>query len=312
VQKKKKFPTPPINTKNQTFLKKITAQRFSVEIRAEADSTVQTSSKQTKPNHRPTQLSTMNPPPPQYFALCAPPNVRTRLTDLEDENRRLLLAKSELEQRFDAAWKQTTDFHAIAERATAENTELRACKRKLSEELCGALAENSRLQAQAQAADAKRLKAEAEAMHASSECRRQANAIRQMEDEASETRKAAESRSLEKQFLSSSLQNSNTKVKGLTAEVLDLKAKQAHWIKATKEEADLKAKIAQLQRKVDEKNEEPGKVDALKAKVCELKTKNEALEEENRKLKAQNKDRASRLANILALAQGGGAGAKAK
>jgi chromosome segregation ATPase len=234
----------------------------------------------------------MNPPP--YFAMCNPLNARTRLTDLEDENRRLLLAKSALEERYDSAWKQTTEFHAIAERTAAENTEFRVCKRKLNDELGGALAENLRLQAQAQASDAKRLKAEAETQHANSECRRQANVIRQMEVDASAIRTAAESYKLEKQYLSSSLQNANAKVRGLTAEVLELKAKQSQWSKASKEP------------KVD-----PAK--ALKAGLSEMKAKNEALEEDIRKLKTratrldeQSKERASRLAKIAALVQGAG------
>ena len=256
----------------------------------------------------------MNPmhPSPPYVALTP----SQRLTDLEDENRRLWVAKSALEERYDHAWKQTTDYHGIAERAAAENTELRACKRKLEDaalsteaKLRGALSENSRLQMLAQAADAKRAKAEADVLHAGAESRRQANAIKAMEADAATVRADVERVKLEKQFLSSSLQNANAKVRGLTAEVLEHKARQMQGAKAGKDEADLRAK---LQRKAD-MSEDAAKVDALRAKNDALKARSEELEKEGAKLKrrvakleALHKDKAARLAEIAALAQKGG------
>ena len=258
----------------------------------------------------------MNPQPSPPYVALASSSKRTALADLEDENRRLWLAKSALEQRYDHAWKQTTDYHAIAERAAAENTELRACKRKLEDaalsteaKLRGALSENSRLQMVAQAADAKRAKAEADVLHAGAESRRQANAIRAMEAEAASVRADVERVKLEKQFLSSSLQNATAKVRGLTAEVLEHKARQMQGAKAGKDEADLRAK---LQRKAD-MSEDAAKVDALRAKNDALKARSEELEKESAKLKrrvakleALHKDKAARLAEIAALAQKGG------
>jgi chromosome segregation ATPase len=264
----------------------------------------------------------MNPhPSPPYVALTP----SQRLTDLEDENRRLWLAKKALEERYDHVWKQTTDYHAIAERTATENAELRAGKRKLEEaaltteaRLRGALSENSRLQMVAQAADAKRAKAEADVLHANAECRRQTNAIKAMEADAATVRADVERVKLEKQFLSSSLQNANAKVRGLTAEVLEHKNKQMQCAKAGKEEADLRAKVAHLQRKADElaaKGEDTAKVDALRAKNDALKARNEELEKESAKLRrrlakldALHKDKAARLAEIAALAQKGGVG----
>lgn len=261
-------------------------------------------------------------PPYATFTFGAPSagmNVRTKLTDLEDENRRLLLAKSELEQKLDLSWNQISEFHAMAQRLTAEknmyvhdNTELRASKRRLEDELRGALSENSRLQMLAQSADAKRAKAEADVLHAGAECRRQANVIRQMETETSEIRTAAESLKLRKQHLASSLQNANVKVTGLMAEVLELKAKQTQASKAEKEDSDLRAKVTHLQRKVDE-------LTAKNEGVGDLKARYEALVEENKKLKTRatrldelNKEKASRLAQIAALAQGGAEAPKKK
>jgi len=244
-------------------------------------------------------------------------NVHTRIAALEDENWRLVQAKAEMEKQLDAAWSQTKGFHSISDRTAAENEKykrdnaaLKESKRKLESELSGALSENSRLQMLSRCADAKKTEVDAQVLHATMECKQREKRIKQLETELSETRTAVESLKLRKTYLSSSLQNANAKVTGLTAEVLELKAKQTQFLKTGRDDTELRTKVTSLQRKVDDltaKNEELGKLDAavLTKELSELKSSNTALAEENKKLKdktaqldAQNKDMAARLEKI--------------
>lgn len=243
----------------------------------------------------------MNPPP--YFPFHAPygtapaHNARPKLSDIEDDNRRQQLAISQLRQKLDQAWDQIQEFQAIAERAAAENEamkqnmaagqrkleEERSGKRKLEEEVKGALNENARLRLVAEASDAKRARAEADLLHAKTDCKRQAALVQQVQAELSEAKTAAESLKLQKDYLSTSNKNTTARNTVLLAEVLDLKAKASK----VKEEPAVGAKYTKLQAEYDALASENKQ---LQAKLC--------------KAKAMAKDRAERLAKIAALAQG--------
>ena len=239
----------------------------------------------------------MNPPPYFHAPYGAPPAHTARLSDLQDDNRRQQLAISQLRQKLDQAWDQIQEFQAIAERAAAENEamkqnmaagqrkleEERSGKRKLEEEVKGALNENARLRLVAEASDAKRARAEADLLHAKTDCKRQAALVQQVQAELSEAKTAAESLKLQKDYLSTSNKNTTARNTVLLAEVLDLKAKASK----VKEEPAVGAKYTKLQAEYDA-----------------LASENKQLQAKLSKAKAAAKERAERLAKIAALAQG--------
>ena len=239
----------------------------------------------------------MNPPPYFHAPYGAPPAHTARLSDLQDDNRRQQLAITQLRQKLDQAWDQIQEFQAIAERAAAENEamkqnmaagqrkleEERSGKRKLEEEVKGALNENARLRLVAEASDAKRARAEADLLHAKTDCKRQAALVQQVQAELSEAKTAAESLKLQKDYLSTSNKNTTARNTVLLAEVLDLKAKASK----VKEEPAVGAKYTKLQAEYDA-----------------LASENKQLQAKLSKAKAAAKERAERLAKIAALAQG--------
>ena len=280
----------------------------------------------------------MNPP---YFHHGVAPtgqlpayNVQKRLSDLEFDNRRLTLAASELEQKLHFSWDQMKDFHAIAEKAAAENdmmkqeaavmlvgkrkmedelTSTRAGRQKLEDELKGVHIENARLQRVAQASDARREKADADAQQAKAECARQTTLAQRAQTELSEIRVAAESVKLHRDNLSASLKHATASNKALRNEVLELKGRR----QTAKEDTESKAKLVKLQAKYDEVAKKFAEVSskyeeqAPQAKA-KLQAECNALARENRRLlsklakaEAVGKERAARLAKIVTLAQGG-------